>query len=343
VLNYGLDVHKRYTTFSVMDDTGVILAEGRCPNDELPLHPAFSLRGRKRGVMEASGNWYHMFDLLEPAFDTLLLAHPLRVRAIATARVKTDAIDARTLAHLLRSDLIPAAYIPGPEVRELRELLRYRLDLVKQRTALKNRVHALLAKDGLHSPYTDAFGRQGRHWLIALDLSPAKRRRVDGFLRVLDSVTQEIREAELTLRRQAELDPRAQLLCEIPGIAALTAMTILAEIGDISRFPDSLHLVSYAGLAPHVRSSGGKTRLGHITKQGPSALHWVLIEATHIAVRKPGRLQERYRRLRRGKSSSVAIVACARELLVAIYHVLTRGDAFRPDGSPRIPLTSEVA
>jgi transposase len=343
LLNYGLDVHKRYTTFCVMDDAGGILAEGRCQNDELALHPALALKGEKRGVMEASGNWYHMFDLLEPLFDQLLLAHPFRVRAIAAARVKTDAIDARTLAHLLRSDLIPAAYVPGPEVRELRELLRYRLDLVKQRTALKNRVHALLAKEGLASPYTDAFGQKGRQWLAALNLLAAKRRRVDGFLRVLDSVTQEIREAEVTVRQMAQTDPQAQLLCAIPGIASLTALTILAEIGDITRFPDSLHLVSYAGLAPRVRSSGGKTRYGQITKQGPSVLRWVLIEATHIAVRKPGRLQERYRRLRRGKSSSVAIVACARELLVAIYHILTRGDAFRADGSPRILLTSEVA
>jgi transposase len=117
----------------------------------------------------------------------------------------------------------------------------------------------------------------------------------------------------------------------------------MAEIGDVSRFPDAMHLVSYTGLAPRVRSSGGKTRLGHITKQGPSALRWVLIEATHIAVRKPGRLRERYLHLRRGKSSSVAITACAREMLIAIYHVLKRGEAFRTGGSSANPLTSEVA
>jgi transposase len=343
VLNYGLDVHKRYTSFCVMDQQGVILLEGRCPNDELTSHPAFSLRGRKRGVMEASGNWSYLYDLLEACFEELLLAHPLRVRAIAAARVKTDAIDARTLAHLLRSDLIPAAYIPEAAVRETRELLRFRLDLVKQRTALKNRVHALLAKEGLLSPYTDLFGRQGREWLTSLSLANPRRRRIDGFLRVLDSLTAEIRSVEDSVRQQAKALPDAKLLCGIPGIAELSALTILAEIGDIGRFPDALHLVSYTGLAPSVRASGGKTRLGHITKQGPSALRWVLIEATHIAVRKPGRLRERYLQLRRGKSSSVAITACAREMLVAIYHVLKRGEAFRIDGSPGNPLTSEVA
>jgi transposase len=343
MLYYGLDVHKKYTTYCVMDDEGKILREGRCFNEDLPHHSVFSLEGRKRAVMEAGGNWYYVYDLLEPVVDELLLAHPLRVRAIAAARVKTDIIDARTLAHLLRADLIPAAYVPPPAVRELRELLRYRLDLVKQRTALKNRVHALLAKEGLASPFSDLFGRQGRQWLASLPLGPAKRQRLDGFLRVLDCLTMEIQEAELTIRQKAAADPAAQLLVSIPGIGALSALTILAEIGDIRRFPDAVHLVSYAGLAPRVRSSGGKTRLGHITKQGPSALRWVLIEATHIAVRKPGRLQDTHRRLRRGKNAAVATTACARQLLIAIYHMLRRGDAFRTDGSSRNPLTLEVA
>ena len=165
MLYYGLDVHKKYTTYCVLDDEGKILTEGRCPNEELPHHPAFSLKGRKRAVMEAGGNWYYVYDLPEPVVDELLLAHPLRVRAIAAARVKTDAIDARTLAHLLRADLIPAAYVPPPAVRELRELLRYRLDLVKQRTAVKNRVHALLAKEGFTSPFSDLLAaRAGGGW-----------------------------------------------------------------------------------------------------------------------------------------------------------------------------------
>ena len=345
MLNYGLDVHKRYTTYCVMDDEGSIIREGRCANDELLYLPVFSwkMKEERRAVMEAGGNWYHVYDLVEPMVSQLLLAHPLRVRAIAAARVKTDAIDARTLAHLLRSDLIPPSYVPPPAVRELRELLRYRLDLVKQRTALKNRVHALLAKDGLMSPVSDLFGRRGRQWLTELPLTPRKRYQLDGYLDVLDCLTQRIRDAGLLVRRQAAADPHARLLITIPGIAALSALTILAEIGDIDRFPDAQHLASYAGLAPRVRSSSGKTRMGHITKQGPSALRWALIEATHIAVRRPGRLQDTHRRLRRGKSAAVAITACARQMLTAIYYMLQRGDAFRADGSSQGFMTPEVA
>src|SRR5207244_12627282 len=129
---------KNYTSYCIMEDDGAVLLEGRCPNDELP--GIFSLRGEKQAVLEAGGNWYYVYDLLDPCVDRLMLAHPLRVRAIAAARVKTDAIDARTLAHLLRSDLIPESYVPPAAVRELRELLRSRYDLVKQRTALQNRV-----------------------------------------------------------------------------------------------------------------------------------------------------------------------------------------------------------
>lgn len=258
------------------------------------------------------------------------MAHPLRLRAIAAARVKTDEIDARTLAHLLRSDLIPAAYIPPPEIREARELFRFRFDLVKQRVALKNRVHALLAKEGLTSPFTDLFGRHGRQWMAEVPLTYAKRERLDSYLRVLDCLTQEIREADGSIKEKVAADPRVRLLTTIPGVGFRIALVILAEIGDVSRFPDANHLVSYAGLAPRVRSSGGKTKLGNITKQGSSALRWALVEAAHVAVHRPGRLQDMHQHLRRGKSSAVAITACARQLLVAIYFMLSRGDAFRP-------------
>lgn len=342
MLHYGLDVHKRYTTFCVMDERGAILREGRCLNDQLP-GVFLEGEGGRSAVMEAGPNWGYLYDIIEPLVDRLLLAHPLRVRAIAEARVKTDAIDARTLAHLLRADLIPAAYVPEPVIRRRRELLRYRMDLVKQRTAMKNRVHALLAHVGALSPVTDLFGVKGRRWLAQVPLDAQRAYELTGYLRVLDCLGAEIAEATLRIRAAAGADHQAQLLMTIPGIAELTAWTLLAEIGDISRFPDAQHLVSYAGFAPRVSSSGGRTRLGHITKQGPSALRWVLIEAAHIAVRKPGRLQCLHRRLRRGKSPAVAITACARELLVAVYHMLTRGEAYRVDGSSTSFMTPEVA
>lgn len=342
MLNYGLDVHKRYTTLCVMDDAGAILSQGRSLNEDLPFHPAFSLEGKKRAVMEAGGNWYAIFDRLELVVDELVLAHPLRVRAIASARVKTDAIDARTLAHLLRADLIPAAYVPTKEIRDQRELLRYRQDLVKQRSALKNRVHSLLAKEGLNPAVTDLFGKEGRRWLAGLSLREQQRYQLEGYLRVLDCLTAQVRDVDARVRQACALNSAAQSLLAIPGIGPLSALTILAELGDVGRFRTAEQVASFAGLAPRVHSSGGKTRLGPITKQGPSALRWVLIEAAHHAVRKPGRLQKLYQRLCRGKHRSVAITACARELLVIVFKMLRRGEAYRGGGSSSNRLPSEV-
>ena len=139
---------------------------------------------------------------------------------------------------------------------------------MKQRTALKNRVHALLAKEGLTSPFADLFSRSGRKWLSEAPLALEKRQRLESFLRVLDCLCQEISEAETSIRRSVADDSRARLLTTIPGIGFQIALIVLAEIGDVGRFPDANHLVSYAGLAPRVRSSGGKTKLGSITKQG---------------------------------------------------------------------------
>ncbi|MCI0438508.1 MAG: IS110 family transposase [Chloroflexi bacterium] len=333
MLNYGLDVHKRYTTFCVMDDAGNILKEARCANAELPLHPAFSLKGKKRATIEAGGNWYAVYDSLEPLVDELILAHPLRVRAIAAARVKTDEIDARTLAHLLRSDLIPAAYVPPRDIRDLREFLRFRHDLVRKRTSTKNQVHALLAKEGHISPASDLFGVKGRRWMDELPLPEQQRYQLRGYQRVLDCLTEEIHEADRIIKRKCAGNWVAKLLDDLPGIGPLSALVIFAELGEITRFRTPEKLASFAGLAPRVRSSGGKTRRGPVTKQGPSALRWVLIEAVHHAVRKPGRVQALHRRLeRRGKHPSVVKTACARELLLDVYFTWKRGEAFRGDG-----------
>jgi transposase len=201
---------------------------------------------------------------------------------------------------------------------------------------VKNRVHAILTKEGLASPVTDTFGREGRPWMEELPLSDPKRARLNGFLRVLDTLTLEIKEADSRIKATVDVDPRAHLLTTVPGIGFRIALVILAEIGDITRFPDANHLVSYAGLAPRVRSSGGKTKMGNITKQGSSAPRWALVEAIHVAVHRPGYLQEMHQRLRRGRSNAVATTACTRQLLVAIYFMLSRGEVFRPTGTRAI-------
>lgn len=332
----GLDVHRHHTYYTRVDEAGDVLAQEKVANEDLPQVFAH-IPPPCRAVLEATGNWGYVADLLEPLVEELVLAHPLQVRAIAAAKVKTDKIDATILAHLLRTDLIPRAYLAPPEVRELRDLLRLRASLVRTRTALKNKVHAVLAKRGLRVPVSDLFGRAGRRWLAEQPLSPVHEQAVGAYLGVIDALDGELRAVTQEIDRRADERVEAHWLMTISGIGRYTALFILSEIGDIHRFPDGDHLAAYAGLVPVVRASGARTWLGPITKQGSPWLRWVLIEATHRAVRRPGCLRERYERLRHRKGAAVAIVATARFLTTCIYAMLTEGRPFeeRPSGSGR--------
>ena len=319
----GFDIHKRYTFYTQMDALGQIQRQGKLTNSRETLAEFFgNVAEPAHVVIEASMNWYHLYDLLEDLDIPVTLAHPLRTRAIAEAKVKTDKVDSTILAHLLRTDLVPAAYIPPREIRDLRELLRYRAALVKLQTMVKNRIHAILLKHGYQCPYTDAFGRQGRKWLSTLSLRPVYQQALGGFLSVLDTLKVQIQAAAHTIDQEAKATPIVEQLCTLPGFGHYTALLILAEIGEVTRFPDPKHLVSYAGLAPIVHGSGGRVYTGHITKQGSSWLRWILIEAAIHASTRPGRFQQLYQRLTQRKGPKLARVVVARELLTTVYWIL---------------------
>jgi transposase len=330
---YGIDVHKKYSVFARMDEKGKILSEGRIDNTPeavaAMLEPA---QGEVQVVLEACGLWPWVYDLLEPHGVEITLAHPQRVKAIAHAKVKTDKVDARTLAHLLRADLIPPAYVPPREIRELRELLRSRYAWTQQRTRAKNRVHGLLAKRGYRSPVKDLFGQKGRRWLAELPLDPVARTLVERELRLIDSLDSLIQEASGEIEERAKGDPRVQLLKTMPGVGYYTAMLLVAELGDVTRFPSAKQVVAYAGLAPRVRSSGGAVHIGRITKQGSPYLRWILTEAAHRAVR----LSPYFRGLflkklvRRGLQR--AMITVTRKFLSMAYGILKH---HRPYEEPR--------
>jgi transposase len=252
------------------------------------------------------------------------LAHPKNVKAIASAEVKTDKIDARVLGHLLRMDYLPRAFIPSVTVRERRELLRYRCFLVRLRTALKNRLHSLIAKRGMNPTFSDLFGEGGRRWLSQIELPRVYREEVDGIMGLIDRLDMELKLLEKEIREQVEEDHLATLLLTVPGIGYFSALLIVAEIADVDRFPDAKHLCSYAGLVPSVHSSGGKTRYGRITKEGSGWLRWVLIQAVPKAVRKDLHLARYYQDLTKKHGKKIAKVAVARKLLKSIYHMLKR-------------------
>lgn len=267
----GIDLHKAKSFVTRLDRRGRVLEQVELQHATGELQRYLEkVPADTRMAVEATGNWMWLYELIEARHPDLVLAHPLKTKAIASARIKTDKIDATTLAHLLRADLVPAAYIPPRAVRDTREILRYRASLVRLRVQVKNKIAAILSKNGLTTPTKTAFGVKSRQFLATVAVRPCYRLALDGYLRQLAHLTDEITQAAQTIAAQAQADPQAQLLCTMPGIGAYSALLILSEIGDVHRFPDSRHLCSYAGLVPSVHASGGKTDWGDSRSRGRS-------------------------------------------------------------------------
>lgn len=328
----GLDLHRSMSVLVAKEQDGRVIRQGRVANDPAALEQFLDFRnGQSVAVaVEATSNYRWMYETLERLGCTVSLAHPLKVRAIASARIKTDRIDAGILCDLLRGNLLPTSYVPPAPIRDLRELLRHRLRLVHDRTQVKNRLTTLLIKSNLTAPGTDPFGVKGRQYLGTIPLSPMLAWQRDDGLAQLQFVDQQILRIDRHLRVLAKTHPQVPRLTAIPGIGCFSALLILAEIGEIQRFPSAKQLVSYAGLAPGVYQSA-KTHHGRgITRQGSRYLRWILVQDAQHAIRSPGPLHQTYHRLARAKGHGKAVVAIARKLLVGIYAVLRHGHAFCP-------------
>lgn len=322
----GMDVHKNFSQAIVVNGEGEVLEELRVENTREELE-GFALKySGSKAVMEATGNYRFIYDLLEDHLE-LKLAHPYKTRAIAEARIKNDSLDAEMLAHLLRANLIAESYVPCKVVKELRDLTRTRKNLKADQTRVKNRVRSILARNGIKvKPFT----KEGREELENMDISDADRKLLEINYSLLDKLGEEIKEISKVIEEKAKLDEDAQLLMTIPGVSYYSALLIKSEIGDINRFPNKLKLVSYAGICPSVRQSGDKEVRGRITKQGSRNLRWILIQCANVAVRHDDYLRNFYQRIKRKKGHNTAIVATARKMLVCIYYMLTRREPYNP-------------
>ncbi|MHB1572193.1 MAG: IS110 family RNA-guided transposase [Solirubrobacteraceae bacterium] len=323
----GIDLHRRRSQIAIIDQDGELTVSKRVPTGRETITDLLGDPDGTHVALEATYGWEWLAELLGEAGYDVHLAHPLRTRAIAAARVKTDAIDAKTLAHLLRTGLLPEAYIAPPELRDLRELLRHRVVLVRLRTSVKNRVHALLARQGILPDHSDLFGKSGREYLAGLKLPDGPRTRLDSLLSLIDDLNREITTTTRTIDTRARVDQRVTVLTQIPGIGPYIAMLIIAEVGEITRFSTSRHLCAWAGLAPTVRSSDGKARLGHISHQGSHILRWALTEAAQrIPSSSGGPLRAQYERIAKRRGSRIAKVAIARQILTLCYYGLRDGE-----------------
>ncbi|MGH2982708.1 MAG: IS110 family transposase [Solirubrobacterales bacterium] len=342
----GIDLHRKRSHVAVIDDEGTETLSQRITNDPATfLELLADLEGESRIALEATYGWEWLADALQDAGYELHLAHPLRTKAIASARVKTDAVDARTLAHLLRADLLPEAYIAPRELRDLRDLLRHRVALTRMRSALKNRAGSILAKQGIHRPYSDMFGVGGLEFLEALELREGPRRRLDSALRLIADFTREIDLTTREIDARAKSDPFVEVLCQIRGVGRYIAMLVIAEVGDIGRFHTARRLCSWAGMTPTVRSSDQRIRLGHISHQGSPALRWALVEAAQHAARGGGPLREAYERISKRRGRQVAKVAVARKILTLCYYGLRDGEirCLAPRAKARTVRTTAVS
>ena len=321
----GLDVHKRTCHATVVDEQGKILVQEKFKNEPRELERFFKGIDDAKVAMEASYCWQPTYELLESMGYEVKLAHPKRTRAVAEAKIKTDAKDSEVLAYLLELDWLPTAYVPVQDIRDLRELVRLRTCLVQEQTRFNNKVRAELAKHGVQVS-RNPFSRRGREELGRLNV-----RTVNDCLEVLETLAQRIRELERELRSRAGESREAELLMSIPGVGYFSALAILAEIGDINRFPNPEKLCAYAGIVPSVEQSGNTRRLGGTTKEGSALLRWVLIQCAwmHLYHAEDTRLTRFFWKVSQRKGRKVAIVAMARKMLVAIYWMLRRGERFR--------------
>jgi transposase len=278
-------------------------------------------------------------DQLELAGWDVEIADAQKVKGLAPLACKTDRIDAWVLAELSRRDLVPAIWLPDPEVRAERERARWRLHLVRHRTALKNRIHQILISFGHPCPVSDLFGTRGRRLLEKMALPEPWQDTVVAGLELIDDLERRIDDCNRELRELGADHPYVKLLVTVPGVAWVLGYTIASEIGDINRFASPVKLCGYTGLCPIVRQSGNKDQRGPLAKNGPKYLRWALIEAAQQAARTPyyrARYEATRRRLGKQRGPKVAVVDVARELATAIWYMLTRNQAFAPAGATKV-------
>jgi transposase len=323
----ALDLHKESIQCVLKDDDGRMIKESKVRKDEEKILGFLDGTGA-RVVMESGYNHQHIYDVLKERGYDVKVAHPLMVKAIAYAKVKTDKVDARMLADLLRADMIPEAYVPGKDVREVRDLVRRRHYMVKLRTMLKNKVHAELATRWIAYSGGDVFTEDGKKFLRSLSIDA-----VNDYLDTIEFLSRKLRELDEKVKKVAGSDEYAKLLVTIPGVGYYAALLISSEIADIDRFADYGNLCSYAKLSPGVRQSG-ETQHNSSRAMGDSMLKWIMIQCTRIHVRRceSSAITRFYKQVSERRGEKVAIVAAARKLMRAIYIMLKEGQAFRLDG-----------
>ena len=338
----GMDLHRRRSVLVRMTEDGRRLGMARITNSPQELRREIARAGKApKVVLEATYGWYWAADTLAAAGAEVHLAHPLGVKAFTYRRVKNDERDSADLADLLRMGRLPEAWIAPAQVRELRELTRYRQKLVHLRTSCKDQVHAVLAKLGVPVTCSDIFGTAGSAWLDGLGLPQPYAGKVTSLRHLTGELTAEITMLSAVITDLLAGDRGYQVIQQLPGIGPVLAAVIVAEIGDVTRFKNAGQLCSWAGLTPRHRESDTKVTRGHVTKQGSRMLRWALIEAIQRvpADTVTGAVKTAIIARRGKEARNIAKVAAARRLLILVFYGLRDGQLrclSRPPGEPPV-------
>ena len=333
----GIDVGKARCQAAIMNQEGVMIDEFTFTNNHEGIQGFTSRFGaHDKAVMESTGSvWTNLYNHLDEKHIHVSLANPLKTKAIASAKIKSDKVDARILAHLLRSNLVAESYVPPKHLREIRALVRHRVGIVKIRTMVKNEIHALIDKHGLGHEFSDLFGKHGLEWLKNIELPPLDRLILNNHLTHLESLNQQTERVDEEIHNKACEDPDVRLLLSMTGIDIYSALLIRSEIGSVGRFPDYKKLVSWAGIAPSLHQSGSVEYHGSITKQGSRTLRWIIVEAARVAVNHDARMRSFYERVKHRRGDQKAIIAVANKMLKIIWFMLTRKEPYESRNEKR--------
>ena len=327
----GLDIHKKVVEAAILADDGQVLSRHRfaMTREGLEHFARKHLSPEHRVALEATTNTWAAVEVLRPHVAEVVVSNPMRTRAIAEAKVKTDRVDALVLAQLLRADFLPGVWTPDAATQQMRRLTTRRASLVGDSTRVKNRIHAVLHQRMIVAPAGDLFGKGGRIWLERLRLDRPGRAALDSELRLLQQVEKELEAIRGVMAAEAWADPRIKLLMTLPGVDVAVAQALIATLGDVERFPSANRAASYLGLVPSTRQSADHCYHGPITKQGRGHARWLLVQAAQHLANHPGPLGVFFRRLARRKNRNVAVVATAHKLVTIAWHMLKNNEPYR--------------
>jgi transposase len=337
MITIAVDLSKRTSQYSIFDSGGKRVARCKLENStENILGLLKQYPGPKTVAVEATRNWGLFHDTVADHVDRFLLGHPAKMKIITQSEIKNDRNDADRIGQLVLSGFLPQAHVCDSENRQLRSILRFRQFLVKQRSAVRNQIQTLLDRNlwPCQRPlsFKDPFCKRGIRWMKELELPEKERFILNRCLDFFEELSHKILGLEREVQGGGWALGELKYLCQIPGFrkGGVNAYVVLTEVAGIERFHKARHLAHYAGLIPSERSSGDIHRTGRLVKGANMRLRTAIIESTFAAVRSDAGLKAYYQKVKKQNSSSAAVVACARKLCYAIYHVLKHKTKYQP-------------